>query len=161
MRNPELDCVFIETTTACTRKCKWCTHHYYDIKPNFMTEAVFLRIISELSIIDFSGRLSFYLNGEPLLDKRLGRWIEIGKKRCPKSFTFIITNGDLLTPERIMELLGAGLDFIKVNTYDDKTFQAVENAIKRLPSVLSKRLRHYDYSKKTDWTSRGGNRSIW
>jgi MoaA/NifB/PqqE/SkfB family radical SAM enzyme len=156
MINPELDCVFIETTTACTRRCKWCTHRYYDIKPYFMTETLFLKVMSELGEIGFSGRLSFYLNGEPLLDRRLYNWISIGKKLCPKSFTFIITNGDLLTENRSIELLNAGLDAIKVNTYDNKTFIKVNETIQRLPALLSKRILHLDASKRTYWTSRGG-----
>jgi len=156
MISPKLDCVFIETTTACTRECPWCTHRYYDIKPNFMSEHLFLKTISELQKIDFNGRLSFYLNGEPLLDKRLSKWVTIGKNSCPKSFTFIITNGDLLTYERILELLNAGLDAIKVNTYDDETFTKVNEAIQKLPRPLQRHLLHFDYSKKTDWSSGGG-----
>lgn len=153
---PILDCIFIETTTACTRKCIWCTHHYYDIKPHFMSEEVFLKIISHLKRLDFSGRLSFYLNGEPLLDRRLSTWVSIGKKSCPRSFTFIISNGDLLTCERIIELVDSGLDAMKVNTYDDKTFFKVSEEIQKLPASFSRHVFHLDYSKKSDWTSRGG-----
>jgi MoaA/NifB/PqqE/SkfB family radical SAM enzyme len=156
MISPELDCVVIETTTACTRKCRWCTHHYYAIEPNFMPEALFLKIISELSEIDFHGRLSLYGTGEPLLDERLSKWIAISKKSCPKSFAFIITNGDLLSKKRIIELIDAGLDAIKVNTYDENTFKKVHEIIQGLPSLLSKKILHLDHSKKTDWTSRGG-----
>jgi len=156
MLKPRLDCVFIETTTACTRKCKWCVHHYYDIKPYFMTETLFLKVISELSEIGFSGRLAFYLNGEPLLDKRLGSWISMSKKLCPNAFTFIITNGDLLTYDRIVDLTKAGLDGIKVNTYDMRTYTVVNETIQQLSDSLSKHIFHNDYSKKTDWTSRGG-----
>lgn len=153
---PELDCVFIETTTACTRKCIWCTHHYFDIKPDFMSEKLFYKIISDLREINFNGRLSFFLNGEPLLDKRLSEWISVAKKSCPESFTFIITNGDLLTYENVIELLNSGLDAIKVNTYDDTAFTNAAEIIRRMPPELSKRILHLDYSKKTDWTSRGG-----
>ena len=156
MITPELDCVLIETTTECTRKCKWCTHHYYDIKPDLMTEALFLKIISELKAIDFNGRLSLFGTGEPLLDVRLGKWIAISKKSCPGSFTFIITNGDLLTKNRVIELIDAGLDGIKVNTYDDKTFKKVKEVISTLPDVLLKRILHLDNSKVTNWTNRGG-----
>lgn len=156
MLTPKLDCVFIETTTACTRKCIWCTHHYFDIKPTFMSEKLFNKIMSDLHEIKFNGRLSFFLNGEPLLDKRLSKWINTAKNSCPEAFTFIITNGDLLTYERAIELLNSGLDAIKVNTYDDTTFESVAEVKERIPKELSKRILHLDYSKKTDWTNRGG-----
>lgn len=156
MIQPDIDCVFIETTTACTRKCVWCTHHYYDIKPDFMAEELFLKIVSELGDAGFSGRLSYYLNGEPLLDKRLAGWIGIGKERCPQAFSFIISNGDLATYDRIVELFDSGLDALKINTYDDRTLRSVNDVLKKLPPALSKRILHIDSSKKTDWTSRGG-----
>ena len=121
-----------------------------------MPEYLFLRILSELQKIDFDGRLSFYLNGEPLLDNRLSTWVNMGKRSCPKAFTFIISNGDLLTYERVIELIDAGLDAIKVNTYDDETFMKVNEVIRKLPPPLKKHILHFDYSKKTDWSSGAG-----
>jgi radical SAM protein with 4Fe4S-binding SPASM domain len=121
-----------------------------------MSEGLFMSIISQLKYRDFNGRLSFYLNGEPLLDKRLSKWVSIGKKSCPRSFTFIISNGDLLTCERIIQLIDSGLDAMKVNTYDDRTFLKVSEEIQKLPASLSRNVLHLDYSKKRDWTSRGG-----
>jgi len=151
-----LDCIFIETTTACTRKCPWCTHHYYDIKPNFMSENLFQKIITDLSSLNYSGRLSFYLNGEPLLDKRLSEWVKAGKKACPDAFTFIISNGDLFTAEKVTELIHSGLDAIKVNTYDEKTLIKVQTEMKKINPDIIHHVRLYDHSNKTDWTSRGG-----
>jgi len=151
-----LDCIFIETTTACTRKCPWCTHHYYDIKPSFMEEKLFYKIIEDISSINFKGRLSFYLNGEPLLDKRLPDWVKAGKKACPEAFTFIISNGDLFTAEKATNLIYSGLDAIKVNAYDEKSLIKIQSEMKKIDKNIIQHVRLYDNTKKTDWTSRGG-----
>jgi MoaA/NifB/PqqE/SkfB family radical SAM enzyme len=151
-----LDCVFIETTTACTRKCPWCTHRYYDIKPNFMQEKLFDKIIADLASINFKGRLSFYLNGEPLLDKRLPDRVKAGKQACPEAFAFIISNGDLFTAEKAASLINAGLDAIKINAYDEKSLIKIRNEIKKIDKNIIHHVRLYDNTQKTDWTSRGG-----
>ncbi|MBK1721769.1 radical SAM/SPASM domain-containing protein [Thiocystis violacea] len=153
---PVLDCVFIETTTACTRRCDFCTHAYIDIPPHFMHESLFLKIIADLGEMDFAGRLAFYLNGEPLLDTRLERWLRIAKTRCPKALHFINTNGDLLTPERAASLFAAGLDAMKVNSYTGKAVERLEHLKGQLPRDERHKILHSDATKITDWSSRGG-----
>lgn len=156
MSEPILDCVFLETTTACTRSCEWCTRSYYDIKPEFMSEPLFMKIISELGMLHFRGRLSLFQNGEPLLDDRLTEWLKLSKQYCPDAFTLIITNGDLLTYEKAMDLFLSGLDALKVNTYDKETFMSVSKTLERLGEPFTRRVLFLDYSGKKDWTNRGG-----
>ncbi|MBK1718379.1 radical SAM/SPASM domain-containing protein [Thiocystis violacea] len=153
---PVLDCVFIETTTACTRRCHFCTHHYIDIVPHFMNEGLFLRIIDELGAMDFSGRLAFYMNGEPLLDRRLERWLTIAKRHCPRALNFINTNGDLLTTERATSLFQAGLDAMKVNSYSQKAAEKLVRLKHELPDPQRRKIHHADASAFTGWSSRGG-----
>jgi MoaA/NifB/PqqE/SkfB family radical SAM enzyme len=121
-----------------------------------MSEALFMKIISELRDIHFSGRLSLFQNGEPLLDKRLSKWISLSKQYCPDAFTFIITNGDLLTHEGTVDLFLSGLDALKVNTYDKQTFYRVKETVEKLEENLIKKILFLDYSEKNDWTNRGG-----
>jgi MoaA/NifB/PqqE/SkfB family radical SAM enzyme len=121
-----------------------------------MPEALFMKIISELRDIHFSGRLSLFQNGEPLLDKRLSKWISLSKQYCPGAFILIITNGDLLTYERAVDLFLSGLDALKVNTYDKETFYRVKENIEKLEEHFTKKILHLDCSEKRDWTNRGG-----
>jgi 2-deoxy-scyllo-inosamine dehydrogenase (SAM-dependent)/8-amino-3,8-dideoxy-alpha-D-manno-octulosonate transaminase len=64
-----------------------------------MQETLFEKIINELAIIDFDGRISYHFYGEPLLDKRLPRFVSETRRRVPKSTTEIYSNGDFLTLE--------------------------------------------------------------
>lgn len=153
---PLLDCVFIETTTACTRRCDFCTHAHIDIVPHFMPEPLFLKILADLGEMSFRGRLAYYLNGEPLLDRRLGRWLQLGNEACPEAFHFINTNGDLLTPERAIDLFEAGLDGMKVNSYTSKAVERVEHFEAQLPPTHATKVLHADATQSTDWSSRGG-----
>jgi MoaA/NifB/PqqE/SkfB family radical SAM enzyme len=121
-----------------------------------MSENLFMKIISELRDMHFSGRLSLFQNGEPLLDKRLSRWISLSKQYCPDAFSLIITNGDLLTYEKAIDLFSSGLDALKVNTYDKQTFHRIQETIGKLGRTIAKKILFLDYSEKKDWTNRGG-----
>ncbi|NVZ07922.1 radical SAM/SPASM domain-containing protein [Allochromatium humboldtianum] len=154
--NSVLDCVFIETTTACTRRCRFCTHYYHDIIPHFMHEDLFLKIMDDLRSIDYSGRLSFYMNGEPLLDRRLEKWVGIAKSSCPKALNFINTNGDLLTEARALDLFDSGLDAMKVNSYTEKVAEKIEGLMRTLPDRFRSKIIHNAVSGFDGWSSRGG-----
>lgn len=156
LTTPEPDCVFIETTTACTRSCPWCTRHYYEVRPEYMPEPLFMKIITDLGSLNFRGRLSLFQNGEPLIDDRLSRWLQISKQYCPDSFTLLFSNGDLLTPEKAIELSDSGLDAIKVNTYDTAAYTRALETISRLGHAYTKRIILEDYSERQDWSNRGG-----
>lgn len=109
----------IDTYTACNRKCNFCFNHdrFPSKKQGIMSEAMWTRIIDELADMGYTGKLSPYYYGEPLLDKRLHRLIAYAKKRLPLCFIQINTNGDLLTEERLLELIESGLDMLKVTDY--------------------------------------------
>jgi hypothetical protein len=122
-----------------------------------MAEALFLKVIGELGAMNFNGRLSLFQNGEPLLDNRLSNWIRISKQHCPNAFTFIITNGDLLTYDKAMDLFLSGLDALKVNTYDKQTYDSVRKTLQKMEEPFTSKILFLDYSEKKDWTSRGGS----
>nr|WP_198295750.1 radical SAM/SPASM domain-containing protein [Imhoffiella purpurea] len=154
--NAVLDCVFIETTTACTRRCRFCTHYYHDVIPYFMHQDIFFKIINDLRDMKFSGRLSFYMNGEPLLDRRLESWLSIANSCCPDALNFINTNGDLLTTDRALSLFEAGLDVMKVNSYTSKSAEKIKALVRDLPDHLRRKINHNDASRYDGWSSRGG-----
>lgn len=85
-----------------------------------MKEAVFYKLIYELAGIGFSGTLSPHFYGEPLLDKRLEKFIAHTRERLPKVYIELFTNGDFLTGERFGKLVEAGVDVFRVTQHDDK-----------------------------------------
>jgi hypothetical protein len=111
----------IDTFSACNRKCDFCFNHdrFPSKKQGIISDTLYTKIIDELADMGYTGKLSPYYYGEPLLDKRLNRFIAYARKRLPLSFIQINTNGDLLTEERLLELIESGLDRVKVTDYED------------------------------------------
>lgn len=65
----------IEINTSCNRRCAYCPNSVFErgliANERLMDEAIYCKLIDELATINFRGRLSPQLYGEPLLDRRL------------------------------------------------------------------------------------------
>ena len=120
LTNPFFKTVEIETISTCNRKCVYCPNHSYERPAGLMEEAVFFKLIDELADIGFSGTLSPHFYGEPLLDKRLERFIADARARLPKVYIELFTNGDYLTGDRFGKLVEAGVDMFRVTLHDGK-----------------------------------------
>jgi radical SAM protein with 4Fe4S-binding SPASM domain len=79
------------------------------------------RIIENLSRLNYSGRVSWFLTNEPLLDARMPEIVQRTRRACPRAFLSLVTNGDLLTSDLYAELKQAGLDALGVTAYDEHT----------------------------------------
>lgn len=118
------DTISIQTKIGCNYSCLFCPANksglnlYGGAKEGTgMDIGLFKNIIEQLSELDFKGRISPDLMNEPLLDKRLPELIFLTRKKCPKAFLFIQTNGSLLDEKLAIELIEAGIDEIYVNDY--------------------------------------------
>ena len=135
----------IETYAYCNRKCSFCFNHdrFPQRSLGIMSESIWKRIIDELSELRFSGKISPYYYGEPLLDKRLSSVIAYAREKCPISFIEINTNGDFLTEKRLLDLIKNGINRILVTNYysvgiEDRPPSAVMRATKRLIYLAKK-----------------------
>lgn len=130
----------IETFGYCNRKCSFCFNNekFPDREVGIMSIDVWQKIVNELSIIKFAGRLAPYFFGEPLLDKRILELISYARKKCPYSFIQINSNGDILKEHFLLSLIKNGLDRIHITNYDD-----VEN--NNLLKLSKKYPYHVDY----------------
>jgi MoaA/NifB/PqqE/SkfB family radical SAM enzyme len=104
----------IETLGYCNYKCSFCPTNQIDMAKGRMTDELFEKIVGELH--DFDGEIRLYLRNEPLLDKRLLRFVQMVKGRT-KASILIQTNGSLLTEEIAAKL--APLATIQMNDYSD------------------------------------------
>ena len=119
---PIFSSIEIETRTRCNSACSFCgasvlADKRADLR---MPEEMFEKIISELSLIQFAGRIHFFINNEPLLDPRLADLIKIAKARVPLAKTEVQTNGLKLNVINGREILSAGLDVLYINNYSDE-----------------------------------------
>ena len=78
---------------------------------------MFERLVSQLALAEYKGRISFHVNNEPLLDPSLSVRIRELKDACQESVARVMTNGIRLTHEVAEKLFDAGLDMLDVNNY--------------------------------------------
>ncbi len=109
--------VLIETRTDCNKRCSFCPQSFYKRTIESMKWTVFKKIIDSLAEIGFAGRIALLVSNEPLLEHRLLKMIKYAKKKSPRFFLDITTNGVLLSMVKLDELFSAGLDNININDY--------------------------------------------
>lgn len=116
---PLFKAVEIETRTRCNSTCSFCAASILtDQRPDIlMPQALYDKLISELAQLGYKGAIRFFVNNEPLLDKRTPDFIRIAKAALPGVYTEVHTNGLKLTPKTGRELLEAGLDLLYINNY--------------------------------------------
>jgi short-subunit dehydrogenase/MoaA/NifB/PqqE/SkfB family radical SAM enzyme len=103
----------VESAIACNLKCVMCPWREMAKKVEnrgIMTEAVWQAIrpyLDRVQSVDFTG------GGEPLLQPKLAEWIaEAAKAGCETGF---LSNGLLLTEEKLKKILDAGINWICIS----------------------------------------------
>ena len=113
----------IETIDRCNNVCVSVLYvsKNHDIRPYLtMTDELYMKIIDELSEINYSGEIAFHSNNEPLLDNDLAKKILYAYKKCTNSFLYFYTNGTLLNKEKLIEFKKSGISKIVVNNYNSR-----------------------------------------
>jgi len=109
--------IFVDPSAACNFSCNFCFnkdksrtfHKIMDLK-------LFKKIVNDIS--QFPRRLKvlrLYKEGEPLLNKHLPEMIRYAKEKDIAETIDFTTNGSLLTKEKSLELIRAGLDAINIS----------------------------------------------
>lgn len=151
--------VSIEISSQCNRKCSFCPNSKYVREIAYMKEELFQKIIDELKQMHFAGRLSFTLYNEPLLDKRLPKFVAYASRQLPAAYLFLNTNGDFLDISTWNALRTAGIHSFNISQYDDQ----LNDNLLQLSKILDKEERkHLRIKVKTldvvrdTFTNRGG-----
>jgi MoaA/NifB/PqqE/SkfB family radical SAM enzyme len=123
----------------CNLACTYCNEFDKDSPP--VPAAEMLRRIDKLnefgtSIITFSG-------GEPTLHPDLDELI--GRVRAGGAIATVITNGYLLTPERIRRLNAAGLDYLQISIDNVQPDDVSKKSLKVLDRKLGWLSEHADF----------------
>lgn len=109
--------IFVDPSAACNFSCKFCFNK--DKSRTFhkiMKFEVFEKIVQDLR--QFPQKLKvlrLYKEGEPLLNKHLSDMISYAKKMEVAESIDFTTNGSLLSPEKNIKLIDAGLDAINIS----------------------------------------------
>lgn len=115
--------VNIETINKCNGFCSFCCCNVREDKRirKVMDEDVFKKIIDDLSEINYNGVITLNINNEPFLDEKLIDKFRYVRKKIPNAYSYIYTNGSLLTLTKIDTIIKEHLlDELVVNNYSVK-----------------------------------------
>jgi len=116
----------IETFSYCNRQCWFCPNKFIDrhSENKYMSEENYLKILDNLSEIDYSGIVTYSRYNEPFADKIILKRLSQAREKLPKANLYTHTNGDFLTKDYIKELEKCGMNTIKVQYYlkENETF---------------------------------------
>jgi radical SAM protein with 4Fe4S-binding SPASM domain len=152
----------IEINTSCNRRCFYCPNSISErglIKnEKLMDIYLYYKLIDELSGINFTGRISPHLFGEPLLDRRLTELMKYTRKKLPKAQLVIYSNGDALSLNKFNELIDAGVDSFLVTQHGKTMSESMKSlyaSLKNSPDKMRK-MKYNHFNSMTPLFNRGG-----
>lgn len=105
--------IYIEVTNLCNLDCITCMRNVWEESPGKMTDQTFERIFETVKGMSPLPTVFFGGYGEPLIHHRLVEWVKRIKSLGAR--VELITNGLLLTEERSLQFIRAGLDMLWVS----------------------------------------------
>jgi len=117
----------IETVNACNARCPMCTIDDWQRKTPIMRDDLFSKIVDELHEHSSTiRRVSLYRDGEPLLDKKLPKRVQLLKNNGIKQVS-IATNVSLLNEDRSTDLLESGIDLVimSIDSLEKSVFESI------------------------------------
>lgn len=135
-----------ELNVRCNRSCSYCPQAVGLVPEtdDKMPRDIFEALLADLARLEFRGRFSHHLYGEPLLDEALPANVRRIREVVPRAVQVLFTNGDLLDDAQHRALLDAGIALFvvtrhSVGPYPERAQQVVQ------------------YAKELQFTSRGGS----
>ncbi len=118
--------VAVETTSRCNASCPFCPYNVKARDKIAMAQDLFEKIIEDCREFPLE-TIEPFLNGEPFVDPDIVGRLEHIKRRLPGTKLSVYSNGYALTPKRIDQLVGVGIDhlYISLNTLDPEKYRAI------------------------------------
>ena len=131
----------LETSSYCNRKCDYCPVGLTTAPKQqvYLKKQLFIKLMNELSEINYKGDFTLALYNEPLADEELAEKISYIREKCPVSRISTNTNGDYLTRAILDELEKAGLDqmFVTCHTLPGEEY-IFENKIEEMKRLCER-----------------------
>lgn len=118
---PLFQFVMLETVNRCNGECDFCPANKHAEKRPYMkmSDETIDKVINGLKEISFKGTIFPQVNNEPFLDKRMPDILRKIKSELPKCKIVIITNGTVLTGEKLLHL-ASYIDECVINDYSER-----------------------------------------
>jgi len=156
-----LNSIEINPVELCTRNCVFCPRaHGYKNQSLHISNSTAHSIGNKLAAVEYKGGIGVSGFGEPLLHTSISDIVRVIRSYLPDLSRFdIITNGDMLTADKAVQLIDAGITNILVNLYDGP------QQIKQFEDLFAKAqtdkymLRHHYYGPGEDYGLNINNRA--
>lgn len=148
--------VELETITVCNRRCKYCPNFLFPKEERLMDFNLFLKVIDDLVKINYSGIIAPHFYGEPLLDKRILEFSKYIKKKLPKAYILIYTNGDYLDKNLFTELVKSGVNKFFVTEHENKSPEKFMDWYKNAPFSNKRKIIFQKMDENSVLSNRGG-----
>lgn len=121
----------IEPHSYCNRKCWFCPNTFIDRTGpvQFMDQAMYLQVLSDLASIEYSGFVSFVGWCEPFSQPSFLDRVKEASEFLPNAFLASNSNTDYLTTEIVRQVASNGLHLLRAQLYFDKNEGCTENVI--------------------------------
>ncbi len=115
----------VEVSNWCNHACVFCANPRMEREKNVLNLELFERFVHEAVELGLK-EIGLYTTGEPFFTKNLERYIEIAH-HAGVGYIYVTTNGVLVTPDRAVAAIQAGLSSIKfsINAGSRETYAAV------------------------------------
>lgn len=141
----------VQTVSACNGKCPFCPYSFVskELPQGKMEWETYQKIVNECVSFPSLKMFTPMLQNEPLLEKDICKAIRYFKEKSEgKVPIFIVTNGYLLTPSLIRQLVNSGLDhlIVSINAHKKETYEELmpgfqfEKLIANIENLLSSNL---------------------
>ena len=144
--------IFLETSTACNRRCPYCPQSILPTKQEYISQEVIDAFIAALNSINFDGSVDFHFFNEPLLDDVLPYIVKDVQDACPKVKYTLHTNADKLNIHNTKLLIDSGISKFIVSRH--APYSAEWDA--RVFSIKKSFPRQIKIVKFRPWLNRGG-----
>ena len=99
----------LEISSHCNRRCAYCPNSFAPNPVRFISDDVLDAFLKRIREINYPGAVDFIFFNEPLLHTGLPSIVRQVKLAAPRCHPVVSTNGDLLTPELVFELVEEGV----------------------------------------------------
>jgi len=155
---PLFDSVFFEVRTKCNGTCPFCAASIQNEtrEDTNMPFDLYKKVIDELKELNYSGRIAYHVNNDPLIFLPLIKFVGYARKHLPNAWLQVLTNGKALTLEKAESLLAAEINELSINYYNDDFSAELPEVFRRVRNEIIPRFYrpeqiksgHYeDYSK--------------
>lgn len=117
--------LYVEPTNICNFRCVYCPESFDNFKEETggmhkLDAETFEKIAAQIK--ELCGerglkRLFFHMMGEPFVNKQLMEIVRIATRENLADKTFITTNGSVITEKIARQIVGSGLDYLRLSVY--------------------------------------------